>query len=209
MGFSNAMTLYCSDCGVGNEDTTKFCSSCGKQIVISQGNQQQGYAQPQQGYSNLDQFQRPAYQQQVVPGQVIRPTGITILSVLTGISIFFTIIGLGNIFQFGTFSGISILINLALNIGVLYAMWNMKVWGIKFIIGARIGTTILSALDVFVITPAIIRQIYEELGFTGSEVELLLQAYRSVATLGFGFGVVITVLILGYIYSKKELFIHP
>lgn len=217
------MSNFCGECGSQNDDQSQFCQSCGNKMSSAQppqegyqqapqqGNQQtpqQGYQQPpQQGYGAINQFQgQPG--QQMTPGQVFRPTGITILMVLLGIGLVISILGIGSSFENGAISGIIGLIVIGINAGTFYAMYGMKKWGVKFIISSKIFGTVLSAINLFVLTPMLIRDLFANEGFTEAEIDNLVQFSISIASIGFYFSLAITGLILAYIYSKRELFIH-
>ena len=205
------MTKYCSECGAENDAQTQFCQSCGNNMSSSEQppqQPQQGYQQPpQQGYGAINQFQgQPG--QQMMPGQVYRPTGITILMVLLGIGLVFSILSIGSSFANGAISGIIALIIIGINAGTFYAMYGMKRWGVKFIISSKIIGTGLSAIDLFVLTPILIRDLFAAQGFTEAEIDSLVQMTISMASIGFYISLAITGLILWYIYSKRELLIQ-
>ncbi|MCY3410728.1 MAG: zinc ribbon domain-containing protein [Candidatus Heimdallarchaeota archaeon] len=221
---------FCDGCGFNNTDGTQYCSNCGKQITQQQAQQgQQGYQQqPQQGgYGQLGQFNQPqqGFQQPMqggyksqdealafqykAQGQVFRPTGITILMVLTGIGLAFSLFGIGSIFDYGAVIGIISLVDLAVSGGVFFAMYGMKKWGVKFILIGRGVSTALSGLSAYVLTPMMVAAVFEGTpGYTDADIEMLSEIATAAAIGSFWFGAVITALILWYVYSKKDLFIH-
>ncbi|MHA2503148.1 MAG: zinc ribbon domain-containing protein [Candidatus Kariarchaeaceae archaeon] len=200
------MTVFCSNCGTPDNEGSKFCGNCGTALDQTQQANQSVPASP--ATVNYQAPVQQGYQEQWYPPQEGRPTGITVLAILTALGILGTTLGLPAVFQYGALSGILTLMGYGLSIGVFYAMWYMKKWGVKYIFAAEIAGIGISAIDIFIVTPTVIRQQFMDLGYEGDELELVTQVALGFSEFLFIFGVVLTILILGYVNSKKHLFVN-
>ncbi len=195
------MTVFCSNCGTPDNEGSKFCGNCGTALDQTQQANQSVPASP--ATVNYQAPVQQGYQEQWYPPQEGRPTGITVLAVLTGIGI------AANTFSIlGGSTDFLTLISYFLSIGVFYALWYMKSWGVKFIFGSQIFSAILSTISTFIYGPIVLRQTLAESGLEGSDLDAAVEFAMAFAQGVYIMGMLLTAVILWYVYSKRHLFVN-
>ena len=213
------MTVYCSNCGIPDDKGSKFCRNCGTAldqnqedpVQASQDSNTQPLAQPvAQSLSRpVGAYQSQTYSQPIQgPADGVRTTGLTFLALIIGLFGVIGAIGLPQSFAGGIIPGSLALISVSLSLGIFYAIWYMKEWGVKFVIGARVAAAGISLYDLYVLSPPLLRQTLIDQGWEGTELDVLYAAAFSFAQTIVFAGIVISLIIIAYVYSKRELFVN-
>lgn len=127
-----------------------------------------------------------------------RPLGITILAVLVAIGVVLNLLsGLIYIVSVPLY-GMYILLFVVLDIFVFIGLWQLKKWGWKL----AIGVYALNIVGSFVVTNVFASTFINSSQLTASEAD----AFRSALNTGLILPTIIGIIIIIYVYSKRQFF---
>lgn len=127
-----------------------------------------------------------------------RPDGIKVIVILIIIEIFMTLISLVEDIQINLFIFLLDLVAIGLGILAVYSLWNLKIWGWMVAIVYVVYDMGISALLIFVFV-----DVADEYA---KSVGMNIDAYRSSLQLMFMIYLVIAIIVIAYVYSKRNLF---
>lgn len=203
---------FCNYCGAPVLSSVKFCTECGSPI-------------PETGMSSSVISQKGLIPPQPYRPIVRRPTGITLIAIVICIRIFMnsqSIVGditSGRLTSSALSSilGLYTLILVVIQVIVVFGLFKMKSWGRKATILMCLVSILGAAVMAFFIPNLIIDMTWQSIDANLSPIEqaMIGDMYTEYETL-FRMGLILTfiietiigVIIIGYLKSKKRIFLY-
>ena len=211
-------TKFCPECGTEQSKSAqpstskneKFCITCETPLLLhTEFCPECGTEQPKRAHY-LTAVQMKAQRERYPYMFKNRPTGVTILTILIGLGLPLNIMNITTSFGMSPIIGLIEVTLIILQITSVFGLWNMKRWGANVAMGLYSFNIIYNAILSFVLSDLLADWAWQEYGTSlpSQYKSAFVATFKTTLMSQFFFALILSMIIIGYIYSKREFFRH-